>query len=73
MTAGPQPAADGQKTVTVKATAAKGEGRYAATVRLPKAGDWTITVHSGFRTSKLVLDPVHVLDAKEVAQAARQH
>ena len=66
-------AADGQKTVTVKATAAKGEGRYAATVRLTKAGDWTITVHSGFRTSKLVLDPVHVLDAKEVAQAARQH
>ena len=65
--------AEGHRTVTVKAKPVKGDGRYSATVRLPSAGDWTVTVHSGFMTSKLVLTPVHVLGASEVAQAAPKH
>lgn len=65
-------AAKGQPTVTVKARPVKGDGRYAATVSLPSAGDWTLTVHSGFGASKLVLTPVHVLGASEVAQAGRK-
>lgn len=65
-------AAKGQPMVTVKAKPVKGDGRYAAKVQLPSAGDWTLTVHSGFGASKLVLTPVHVLGASEVAQAARK-
>lgn len=65
-------ASEGQKTLTVRAKAVKGAGRYAASVPLPATGDWTITVHSGFVTSKLVLDPVRVLNAKDVARAAQR-
>lgn len=49
---------------TVRAAAvAVGTGRYAATLTLPRAGAWTITVYSGFGPSNLTLMPVPAANA----------
>jgi len=45
------------------AAAAAGTGRYAATLTLPHAGAWTITVYSGFGPSNLTLMPVPAANA----------
>jgi len=36
-------------------------GRYAATFTLPSPGDWTITIQSGFGTSRSTLEPIAVI------------
>jgi mono/diheme cytochrome c family protein len=44
------------------ATAAgTGEGRYTATLTLPSAGDWTITIYSGFGNSRVTLLPLRAI------------
>ena len=61
--------ARGQKTVEVTATASgKEKGRYAASVRLPAATEWKVTIHSGFMTSRLELPPLQVAP-RQVSQA----
>lgn len=40
------------------AAAARGRGRYSATFTLPEAGEWTITVKSGFGSSATQLLPI---------------
>jgi len=40
---------------------AKGAGHYTAQVTLPEAGKWSITVNSGFGSSKVKLPVVHAL------------
>ena len=38
-------------------------GRYAATLTVPKSGDWTITINSGFMSSRVTLLPIRAFDA----------
>lgn len=45
-------------------------GQYAATLTLPRAGDWAITIHSGFMKSQLTLSPLRVIDAGTEAPPA---
>jgi len=56
----------GGQTVRAAATAA-GTGRYAATLTLPHAGAWTITIYSGFGPSNLTLMPVPAVNAGHTA------
>lgn len=55
--------------VTTFATAGKGRGQYRATLALPSAGQWTITIHSGFHDSKLTLQPLTAIAAGATAPA----
>jgi mono/diheme cytochrome c family protein len=61
----------GRLTTTAVGKAAKDSGHYAATLTFPKAGDWTITIHSGFMNSRTTLKPLRVLEAKDRATAER--
>jgi mono/diheme cytochrome c family protein len=36
-------------------------GRYSATITLPQAGDWIITIHSGFGNSRTTLMPLKAI------------
>jgi hypothetical protein len=36
-------------------------GKYSAALTVPRAGSWTITVHSGFGPSKTTMRPIHVV------------
>jgi hypothetical protein len=55
--------AKGGGQVVRAAAAAKGTGRYTATLTLPNAGAWTITVYSGFGPSNVTLMPVPAVNA----------
>jgi mono/diheme cytochrome c family protein len=50
---------------TTHAVAMKGKepGQYVAMLTLPRPGDWTITVHSGFGGSSAKLVPIRAVDA----------
>jgi hypothetical protein len=50
----------GALTTTALASATTG-GRYSTTITLPRPGDWTITIHSGFGNAKTTLVPVHAV------------
>ncbi len=50
----------GAAKVSAAATAGRIAGQYVANVTLPHAGEWSITIHSGFGNSKLTLLPVKV-------------
>ena len=52
------------KPATARATL---PGHYVATLTVPKAGDWTITIHSGFGPSQISLLPLHAVDANVAA------
>jgi hypothetical protein len=56
----------------VSASAAEEDGRYSAVLRLPKTAEWTVTVIAGFHDSKTVLSPIHAVNARDVAQAAKR-
>jgi mono/diheme cytochrome c family protein len=58
------------KTISANATAGAKTGQYVATLTLPRAGAWTITIHSGFITSKLTLLPLAVVDPGGPAEPA---
>ena len=51
-------------TVQLRATATrgKGDGQYESTLTLPHAGEWTITIHSGFMNSGVTLLPLRVIE-----------
>jgi hypothetical protein len=40
----------------------KEPGRYAATVVIPRAGDWTISIHSGFMENRVTLLPLTAIE-----------
>ena len=44
------------------ATAGQKAGQYTATLTAPEAGDWTITIHSGFHSSSTTLMPLKVIE-----------
>ncbi len=60
----------GSTQTSVAARATGGSGHYAASVTVPRAGDWTITVNSGFGPSKTTLMPLKAIDAGAAAPPA---
>jgi mono/diheme cytochrome c family protein len=60
---------------TSKGVAAKGtvtggtNGRYNASLTLPRAGDWTVTINSGFMNNSITLVPIKATDAGAPAPA----
>lgn len=62
-------------TVSVRATGAGKPGKYTASVVVPRAGDWTIAVKSGFGRSDVNLEPIAAVAtaaaAKPLAVAER--
>jgi len=60
-------AKSGGQTVRAAAAPVTGPGRYAATLTLPNAGAWTITMYSGFGSSNLTLMPVPAVNAGRAA------
>lgn len=46
------------------------DGRYTATLTLPEAGEWIITIHSGFGPSEVTLAPMRAVSAQAAAPAA---
>jgi mono/diheme cytochrome c family protein len=65
----------GGQTVRAAAAPATGTGRYAASLTLPNAGTWTITVYSGFGNGNVTLMPLPAVSpgraASEPALATR--
>jgi hypothetical protein len=56
-------ARSGDQFVNVAAEAGKTSGRYLAALSLPSAGDWTVTINSGFGPSKSTLMPIEAVVA----------
>src|SRR5947207_108467 len=46
------------REVTVSATPSGPAGHYMATLVVPRAGDWTLTINSGFAGSHVTLFPI---------------
>ena len=63
-------ASGGAATATATAQPGKETGQYTAQLILPQAGEWTITVHSGFGNSRVTLVPMQVTEANAPAPAA---
>jgi len=59
----------GTTAVTAVAQPAN-DGQYTARLVLPQAGDWTITIQSGFGNSRLTLVPMQVIEPAAPAPAA---
>jgi cytochrome c2 len=57
-------------TAAAVAQRGKEEGQYAARLVLPQAGEWTITIHSGFGSSRVTLVPMQVIEATAQTPAA---
>jgi mono/diheme cytochrome c family protein len=57
-------------TTAAVAVRTKEEGQYSARLVLPQAGEWTITIHSGFGNSQVTLVPMQVIDPTAQAPAA---
>jgi mono/diheme cytochrome c family protein len=51
-------AKNGKGAVKAAARPGRGAGEYEAALTLPDAGEWKVTIHSGFGDSKLTLMPV---------------
>lgn len=56
-------ARSGNARVDVNAKSTGQPGTYAATLTLPNAGDWSVTIESGFGRSRAVLIPIRALEA----------
>lgn len=54
-------ARSGNNSAQAAAAPGKEAGRYEAQISLREPGDWTITINSGFGSSKLTLLPIHVV------------
>ena len=61
--------APGRDTIRYAAKALKETGRYAADVTFPAAGEWSINIHSGFRSSEIDLPRMKVIGTQKVAKA----
>jgi mono/diheme cytochrome c family protein len=57
----------GERVVTVKAGPDARQGRYAAKMVLPETGDWVLTIHSSYGSSRLTLDPIAAVAALPAA------
>src|SRR5262245_34737521 len=55
-------AKSGASDVNLNATA-KGSGRYSANLVVPKGGDWTVTINSGFMNNRSTLAPIPAIAA----------
>jgi len=53
----------GNSRKSVAATATGKKGVYRATLEFPKAGDWTVTINSGFGPSRVTLIPIAAVQA----------
>ena len=51
----------GRQTARGTVTESKDRGRYIATLTLPTAGEWTVTIRSGFGNSNVTLLPITVV------------
>jgi mono/diheme cytochrome c family protein len=60
----------GGATAAAVAEPGKGAGQYTARLVLPQAGEWTITIHSGFMTSRVTLLPMPVIEPTAQVPAA---
>ena len=56
-------AKSGTAEVKANASAAKESGRYTATLVVPKDGNWTVTINSGFMNNKATLAPIPAIAA----------
>ena len=63
-------ATDGKVSVSGTVTAGT-TGHYTSSIVLPKPGDWSITIYSGFVTSKVKLPPVRALVPGSAPPSAR--
>jgi len=54
-------ARSGDQMATANVTAAGRGGRYTATLNLPSAGDWTISITTGFGSQRVTLLPIKVI------------
>ena len=54
-------ASDGKTEIDAPVRAEVVAGHYASTVVLPKTGDWSITIRSGFINSNIKLPPVRAI------------
>ena len=59
----------GGSTVTVDARRMKESGRYSATLSVPKAGEWRITINSGWGNSATKLYPIPAVEAGKTVAA----
>lgn len=59
----------GSTSVSAAAVAGAKTGQYVAHITLPHSGEWSITIHSGFITSKLTLLPIKAVDAGVASRA----
>jgi mono/diheme cytochrome c family protein len=51
----------GRQLRTYAASGGSTSGRYTTTITLPRAGDWIITIHSGFGNSRATLMPLKAI------------
>lgn len=56
-------ARSGELAATAVATAAGRTGQYSATLTLPRPGDWTISINTGFWPKRVTLLPIKVIAA----------
>jgi mono/diheme cytochrome c family protein len=61
-------ATDGTSEVKVPATTS--DGRYSANLTVPRAGNWSVTIHSGFMNNRLALRPMLAVAPSAPAPAA---
>jgi mono/diheme cytochrome c family protein len=54
-------AASGGTIVTAPAAGGRKTGQYTAEISFPRAGDWVVTIHSGFADGRLTLLPLTVV------------
>jgi len=62
--------ASGAATAAAVAQPGKDAGQYTARLVLPQAGEWTITIRSGFGNSRVTLVPMQVIEPTAPAPAA---
>lgn len=60
----------GRLEARAAATAGREPGRYSAVLTLPQAGDWTITIRSGFGNSDRTLAPIPAVEPGAPAPVA---
>jgi hypothetical protein len=63
-------ARSGDKVVTAKASPQNEDGRYAARLTLPAAGEWIVTINSDFGPSRVTLLPLMALEQGKRPSAA---
>jgi mono/diheme cytochrome c family protein len=59
----------GAVRISAAATPSGEQGRYRATLTLPRAGNWTITVYSGFGHNRVTLLPLPAVNPGRTASA----